>query len=90
MPRETLTSSRYNNDCIMKGVAKNFIKIRKDASVEKTLTTGNKMLDHIVQSKVSSKIPYLGHAIKAINIPPQVGAHIAHGINAYNESCSNR
>ena len=48
------------------------------------------MLDHIVQSKVSGKIPYLGHAIKAINIPSQVGAHIAHGINAYNESCSNR
>lgn len=94
MPKKTLTStkisSRYNNDCSMKGVAKNFMKIRKDAAVEKTLTTGNKMLDHVIQSKVSGKIPYIGHAIKAINIPPQVGAHIAHGVNAYNESCISR
>lgn len=30
---------------------------------------------------------YFLYEIKAINIPPQIGAHIAHGINAYNESC---
>lgn len=47
------------------------------------------MLDYVLQSRVASKAPYVGYGIKAINIPPQVGAHIAHGINAYNESCRN-
>ncbi len=86
----TRTSSRHNNDCSAKGIASNFMKIRKDAAIPKTLTTGNKMLDYVLQSRIASKAPYVGYGIKAINIPPQVGAHIAHGINAYNESCSNR
>ncbi len=48
------------------------------------------MLDYVLQSRIASKAPYIGYGIKAINIPPQVGAHVAHGINAYNESCDNR
>lgn len=94
MPKRLSTSakatSRYNNDCSVKGITSNFIKIRKDATVPKTLTTGNKMLDYVLQSRISSKAPYIGYGIKAINIPPQVGAHIAHGFNACNESCRNR
>lgn len=35
-------------------------------------------------------IPGIGKAVKLINTPPQIGAHIAHGINAYQESCGNR
>lgn len=61
------------------------MKIRKDASVAKPITTGSKVGDFII-----TKIPYVGKGIQAINIPPQIGAHIAHGINAYNESCNNR
>lgn len=68
----------------------NFLKIRKDAAVPKALTTGNKMLDYVLQSRVTSKAPYVGYGIKAINTSPQVGAHVAHGINAYNESCRSR
>ncbi len=93
MPKKLSTSTkaspRYNNDCSAKGIASNFIKIRKDAAVPKTLTTGNKMLDYVLQSKIANQAPYIGYGIKAINIPPQIGAHIAHGINAYNESCRN-
>ena len=93
MPKKLSTSTkaspRYNNDCSAKGIASNCIKIRKDAAVPKTLTTGNKMLDYVLQSKIANQAPYIGYGIKAINIPPQIGAHIAHGINAYNESCRN-
>lgn len=94
MPKKLSTStkaaSRYNNDCSAKGIVSNFLKIRKDAAVPKTLTTGNKMLDYVLQSRVASKAPYVGYGIKAINTSPQVGAHVAHGINAYNESCRSR
>lgn len=61
------------------------MKIRKDAAVHKPITTGSTVGDYII-----TKMPYIGPVVKAINIPPQVGAHIAHGINAYNESCKKR
>ncbi len=89
MPRKLYESeksvSRYNNDCSPIGVATNFIKIRQDANVGKPISTGNAAGDFVL-----TKIPYIGKAVKSINIPPQVGAHIAHGINAYRESCGYR
>ncbi len=81
----TRASSRYNNDCSVVGVAKNFMKIRKDASVSKPITTGS-----VVGDWCLTQTPGIGKVVKIINTPPQVGAHIAHGINAYKESCGNR
>lgn len=89
MPRKTSASqqsiSRYNNDCSAKGVAKNFIKIRKEATVEKPISTGSSIAD-----KMLTKLPIIGKGIKYINLGSSLGAHTAHGINAYRESCGNR
>ena len=80
----TKASSRYNNDCSAKGIASNFLKIRKDAAVPKPISTGSSIGDYVI-----TKIPYIGQAIKAYNRGSLGGAHIAHGVNAYNESCHN-
>ncbi len=61
------------------------MKIRHDAAVGKPISTGNVAGDFVL-----TKIPYIGKAVKGINIPPQIGAHIAHGINAYKESCGKK
>lgn len=79
------TTSRYNNDCSVKGVTSNFIKIRKDASVSKPISTGS-----IIADRALTKIPIIGKGIKYLNAGSFGGAHTAHGINAYNESCRNR
>lgn len=76
---------RYNNDCSTKGIASNFIKIRKDAAVSKPISTGSIIGDYAI-----TKIPYIGQAIKAYNKGSFGGSHLAHGINAYNESCRSR
>lgn len=89
MPKRLSTSakatSRYNNDCSVKGVTSNFIKIRKDASVSKPIST-----DSIIADRALTKIPIIGKGIKYLNAGSLAGAHIAHGFNAYNESCRNR
>jgi len=79
-----IVKSRYNNDCSVKGVASNFIKIRKDAAISKPITTNSTIGDYII-----TKIPYIGQTIKAYNNGSSGGAYIAHGKNAYNESCRN-
>lgn len=58
---------------------------RKDAEVKKPISTGSGIADFMI-----SQIPGVGKVVKLINTPPQVGAHIAHGINAYRESCGSR
>lgn len=78
-------NSKYNNNCSAVGVAKNFLQIRKDAEVKKPISTGSGIADFMI-----SQIPGVGKVVKIINTPPQVGAHIAHGINAYRESCGSR
>lgn len=80
----TKASSRYNNDCSAKGIVSNFNKIRKDAAVTKPISTGSSIGDYAI-----TKIPYIGQVIKAYNKGSLGGAHIAHNINAYNESCRN-
>lgn len=89
MPRKSLIStkatSRYNNDCSTKGITSNFIKIRKDAAVSKPISTGSAIAD-----KALTQIPVIGKGIKYLNVGSFGGAHIAHGINAYGESCGNR
>lgn len=89
MPKNLSTSSkaspRYNNDCSAKGIASNFIKIRKDAAVSKPISTGSIIGDYAI-----TKIPYIGQAIKAYNKGSFGGSNIAHSINAYNESCRSR
>lgn len=88
MPRKntsTKRTSRYNNECSSKGIAKNFLKIRKDAEVKKIISTGSVMGDLIL-----TKIPVIGKGMRYINTGSAAGANIAHGINAYRESCGNR
>lgn len=89
MPKRLSTSakatSRYNNDCSVKGVASNLLKIRKDASVPKPISTGSTIADRTL-----TKIPVIGKGIKYLNASSFGGAHTAHGINAYKESCRNR
>lgn len=89
MPKKLSTTqkatSRYNNDCSAKGIASNFVKIKKDASVSKPISTG-----HIVTDKVLTSVPVIGKTIKYLNAGSFGGSHLAHGINAYNESCRNR
>lgn len=89
MPKKLLDSekavSRYNNDCSPIGLATNFMTIRRDASVNKPISTGSAVGDFALTT-----IPGIGKAVKLINTPPQIGAHIAHGINTYQESCGNR
>ncbi len=77
--------SRYNNDCSAKGVARNFIKIRKDAAVSKPISTGSVIGDWAI-----TQIPVLGKGIKYTNQGYLGGATIAHGIAAYKESCGKR
>lgn len=88
MPKKLSTStnasSRYNSDCSAKGIASNFIKIRKDAAVSKPISTGSSIGDYVI-----TKIPYIGQAIKAYNNGSLGGAYFAHGKNAYHESCRN-
>lgn len=78
--------SRYNSDCSIKGVVKNFIKIKKDASVSKPISSGSSIAD----KSLVTKIPVVGSIVKRLNQSSMVGAYIAHGINAYKESCINR
>ncbi len=89
MPRKLSTSvkatSRYNNDCSVAGFTKNFMKIRKDAAVPKPVSTGSMVGDWVV-----TKTPVIGKGIKFLNRSNQAGAYVAHGINAYKESCGNR
>lgn len=89
MPRKTSGSqqstSRYNNDCSVKGIAKNFIKIRKDAAVGKPISTGSSIID-----KRLTQLPVIEKGIKYMNIGSSLGAYTAHGVNAYRESCANR
>ncbi len=80
-----IAKSRYNNDCSPKGIAQNFMQIRKNASVEKPISSGNMVAD--TQLK---KIPVVGKYIGFYNNASFVTSNIAHGINAFNESCSNR
>lgn len=61
------------------------LKIGKDAAVSKPISTGSIIGDYAI-----TKIPYIGQAIKAYNKGSLGGSHIAHGINAYNESCRGR
>jgi len=88
MPKKLSNSqrvkSRYNNDCSAKGLISNFNKIRKDAAVTKPISSGSMAGD-----TVFNKIPIAGKYIKNYNTGTSVGAHIAHAVNAYNESCSN-
>lgn len=79
----TITSSRYNHDCSFGGIVDNFLKIRKDAAVEKPLTTGTTIGDWIL-----TKIPGIGKGINAYNKGTFGGSNISHAINAYNESCN--
>ena len=79
------STSRYYHDCSVKRIASNFMKIRKDASVSKPITTGSKTGDYAV-----GKIPGIGKYIKAGNWGSSIGANVSHAINAYNESCGNR
>ncbi len=77
--------SRYNNDCSPKGIAQNFMQIKKDASVEKPVSTGNMIADTQIK-----KIPVIGKYINLYNTDSFGGSNIAHSINAFNESCGNR
>ena len=80
-----IIKSRYNKNCTIVGVAKNFLQIRKDAEVKKPISTGSNIADFAL-----SQLPGIGKAMKVINTPHQIGVHVAHGVNAYKESCSNR
>lgn len=49
-------SSAYRvGDCSPKGIAKNFVTATKQTPVPKAITTGNKVLDYVAQSKVAKK-----------------------------------
>ena len=78
--------SRYNSDCSVKGVVKNFIKIKKDASVSKPISSGSSIAD----KSLVTKIPVVGSIVKRLNQSSMVGAYIAHGMNASKDSCINR
>lgn len=75
--------SRYNNNCSVKGATQNFIKIKKDAAIQKPISTGS-----AIGNWVLTKIPVIGKGVKYINIGSTLGAYTAHGINAYRESKS--
>ncbi len=79
-----MLKTRYNEDCTLKGIFNNFIKIRKDAEVTKPITTGNIVGDYLLQ-----RIPKVGPYINYYNNATLAGAAIAHGIAAYDESCKN-
>lgn len=81
----TKASSHYNNDCSIKGIASNFVKIRKDTAVPNPISTESVMGDYVI-----TKIPVIGKGIKYLNKGSFYGSHLAHGINAYNESCHSR
>lgn len=77
--------SRYNNNCSVKGATQNFIKIKKDAAIQKPISTGSAIGDWVL-----TKVPVIGKGVKYINIGSTLGAYTAHGINAYRESCGKR
>ena len=60
------------------------MKIRKDAAVPKPISTKSVLGDYVI-----TKIPVIGKGIKYLNAGSFGGSHLAHGFNAYNESCRN-
>lgn len=85
LSKAEIAKSHNNNNCSPKEIAKNFMQIRKDAYVEKPISTGS-----VVGDWVLTKVPVIGTGIKYLNTGSFAGSHIAHGINAFNESCRNR
>ena len=83
MPRKSI----YTHDCSVKGIVKNFRTATKQTSVPKTISTGNRILDSILQSRVLNKVPKVKQVIKAVNYGPQIGANIARAKIAVTESC---
>ena len=83
MPRK----SAYNNDCSVKGIIKNFRTATKQTPVPKTISTGNRVLDGILQSRALNKVPRVKQVIKAVNYGPQIGANVARAQIAVTESC---
>jgi hypothetical protein len=83
MPRK----SAYNNDCSVKVIIKNFRTATKQTPVPKTISTGNRVLDGILQSRALNKVPRVKQVIKAVNYGPQIGANVARAQIAVTESC---
>ena len=84
LPNHLKAKSRYNNDCSIKGVAINFMKIQKESAIRKPISSGIPAVDIKLKS-----IPAIGKYINLYNNSHQTAATIAHGINAYRESCRN-
>ena len=82
MPHSYNSYSRYNRDCSAHGVFDNFLKIRKDTAVEKPFSSGLPAADSAIK-----RIPIIGKYINAYNLSSQIGAALAQGQNAYQESC---
>ena len=82
MPHPYNSYSRYNRDCSAHGVVDNFLKIRKDTAVEKPFSSGLPAADSAIK-----RIPIIGKYINAYNLSSQIGAALAQGQNAYQESC---
>ena len=82
MPHPYNSYSRYNRDCSVHGVVDNFLKIRKDTAVEKPFSSGLPAADSAIK-----RIPIIGKYINAYNLSSQIGAALAQGQNAYQESC---
>ncbi|MCQ2735439.1 MAG: hypothetical protein MJ212_05785 [Alphaproteobacteria bacterium] len=83
MPRK----NTYNHNCSVKGIVKNFRTATKQTPVPKAITTGNRVLDGILQSRALNKVPKIKSIVKAVNYGPQIGANIARAQVAVTESC---
>ena len=77
----------YNHDCSVKGIIKNFRTAPKQTPVPKTISTGNSILDGVLQSHALNKVPRVKQLVRALNYGPQIGANIARAQIAITESC---
>ena len=85
--RSSRKSPYRQGDCSPRGIIKNFRTATKQTQITKAITTGNKALDFIIQSKLMKKTPVTGGLIKDYNLGNTIGANIARGQIALTESC---
>lgn len=88
--RSSGNSSYRVGDYSPKGIVKNFITATEQTPVPKAITSGNKVLDYVIQSKIAQKTPVAGVIIKAYNYGSAAGTNIARGQIAITESCFNK
>lgn len=89
--RGRASSSSGIGDCSKEGIKKKYKEVSKVMDMPKSkISTGNKMLDYVLKSKLTKKVPYVGQVISAYKIGPKIGTGVARAKAVYDETCKKR